>query len=240
MSRIDSPKSKALLILFEGFNTLDVNGPLEVFRKSGNAQDISVTVAAQAEITTSTEGAHMKRDIALDEALLDSLSTYDLLIVPGGRALSDTDPVQKTAADRDGLFMKLIRDFSQLPTLPGQNPRTLLVVCTGAIFVANLGIFNDLYCTTHWGIYSTLAKYLEAGAEWGQGKPGTLLESRYVDPGVNSHGVRIISTGGSMCGVDASLHIVRTRYGQDEAIHISKLLDYGWTTSHGVVFGGKF
>jgi hypothetical protein len=123
------------------------------------------------------------------------------------------------------------------------NPRVCLVhsvcsiICTGAIFAANLGVFNDTFCTTHWGVYSTVAKYLEEGAKWAQSKPGTLLESRYVDPGINSHGVRIISTGGSMCGVDASLHVVRSRYGMDEASLISKLMDYGWNPNHGAVFG---
>jgi len=54
------PKSNVLIILFQGFNTLDVNGPLEVFRKSGLSQYFKVKVAAVDDITVSDEGAQMK------------------------------------------------------------------------------------------------------------------------------------------------------------------------------------
>jgi putative intracellular protease/amidase len=60
MSRPDSPPSNALVIIFEGFNTLDANGPIEVFRKVGRGTKVPITVAAQNEITTSTEGVQMK------------------------------------------------------------------------------------------------------------------------------------------------------------------------------------
>jgi putative intracellular protease/amidase len=53
-------KSHALLLLFPGFNTLDMNGPLEVFRKSGTSDVFVVTVASETEITDSTEGVHVK------------------------------------------------------------------------------------------------------------------------------------------------------------------------------------
>lgn len=49
-----------LLIIFPGFNTLDANGPLEMFRKSGQSQIFTVTVASETEHTTSVEGCIMK------------------------------------------------------------------------------------------------------------------------------------------------------------------------------------
>lgn len=52
--------SNVLLILFPGFNTLDENGPLEVFRKSGSSNIFKVTIASETELTTSVEGAIMK------------------------------------------------------------------------------------------------------------------------------------------------------------------------------------
>lgn len=53
-------KSKALLILFPGYNTLDVNGPLEVFMKSGSTKIFDVTIASETDHTTSVEGAVMQ------------------------------------------------------------------------------------------------------------------------------------------------------------------------------------
>ncbi|KAF2200328.1 class I glutamine amidotransferase-like protein [Delitschia confertaspora ATCC 74209] len=245
------PKSNALLLLYPGFNTLDVNGPLEVFKKSGTTLYFSVTVASETDITTSAEGAHMKHDIPIDDNLLASLFSYDLLIVPGGLALSATDPVQQQAKNRESLFNRLIHTFSKLPATPGRNPRVLLSICTGAILLANLGIFNAHYCTTHWGIYSLLPAYLKAGAEWAttstsqssqnnQYQAGMLIPARFVDAGVNANGVRIISSGGISCGIDASLHVVKRRYGEEEAGETARLLDYGWRQTEGVVFGEEF
>lgn len=53
---LDSTKTQVLIILFPGFNTLDVNGPYDVFSKSGTSPYFAVTVAAETEITKSVEG----------------------------------------------------------------------------------------------------------------------------------------------------------------------------------------
>ena len=49
-----------LLVLFPGFNTLDMNGPYEVLQRSAGAAVFKVTVASETEITTSVEGVHVK------------------------------------------------------------------------------------------------------------------------------------------------------------------------------------
>ena len=56
---------KILLVLFPGFNTLDMNGPYEVLRKSKGGDLFTITVAAESEITTSCEGVHVKVRIHL-------------------------------------------------------------------------------------------------------------------------------------------------------------------------------
>jgi putative intracellular protease/amidase len=59
----DSPATNALMIIFPGFNTIDMNGPYEILRDAkfeirGDA--IGVTVASETEITTATEGTIVK------------------------------------------------------------------------------------------------------------------------------------------------------------------------------------
>jgi putative intracellular protease/amidase len=49
-----------LLVLFPGFNTLDMNGPYEVLRKTKGGDLFKITVAAESEITTSCEGVQVK------------------------------------------------------------------------------------------------------------------------------------------------------------------------------------
>ena len=70
----------------------------------------------------------------------------------------------------------------------------------------------------------------------GSDKPGTVLRTRYVDAGLNNAGVRIISSGGISCGLDASLHVVSLRVDEDEARRVADLIDYGWRKTEGCTF----
>jgi hypothetical protein len=69
-----------LLIPFPQFNTLDLNGPLEIL---GNAalpdRTFDVTVAAKYDLTIATENVIIKRHICLQEARAN-LENYDILI----------------------------------------------------------------------------------------------------------------------------------------------------------------
>lgn len=51
-----SDKVKVLLILFDGFNTIDMNGPYDILTKSGTSDHFVLEVAAEKEITKSIEG----------------------------------------------------------------------------------------------------------------------------------------------------------------------------------------
>lgn len=59
-----APKFKVLAIIFEGFNTLDLNGPLDVFTKSGLSEHFSFDIASETDITTSTENLMVKVSIS--------------------------------------------------------------------------------------------------------------------------------------------------------------------------------
>lgn len=73
-------QKRALVVVFPGFNVLDVSGPVSVLYNS----DFSVSYAAKDELTTSQESVTVKRDVSLAEAKLH-LSDYEILIVPGSR-----------------------------------------------------------------------------------------------------------------------------------------------------------
>lgn len=113
-------------------------------------------------------------------------------------------------------------------------------VCTGAAFPANLGVFNDRYCTTHWAFYERVTADLECAAVRTNGKVGTVVPARFVDSGLNAAGVRVISSGGITCSLDASLHVVKVMVSEKEAIATATLLDYSWRKTEGVVFGERF
>ncbi|KAL7760764.1 hypothetical protein ACKLNR_007299 [Fusarium oxysporum f. sp. zingiberi] len=228
---------KTLLILFPGANTLDVNGPIETLFATERGSYFNITVASETDITVTAEGVQIKRDIPLDRALIDALDKYDVLVVPGG-PFGPGSPVEAQANKKGQPFLDLIQAFSQLSPQAGGNERTLLSICTGAIYLGTLGILNGGYCTTHWASYDVLKGVNAAAAvAAANGKEaGKVLATRYVDSGHNEAGVRVISSGGISCGIDAGLHMISLYYDEDVAKRTAALLDYAWRKTEGAQF----
>lgn len=142
-----SEKVKVLLILFDGFNTIDMNGPYDILTQSGQSEHFVIDVAAEQQPTKSIEGVLIevgrdlirnsvpkskvrftaltreKRTVVLDDELIDDIHTkYDLLIVPGG----GPDAVNAQAAKLDSAFMRLISAFANTASKSGDDHRVLL------------------------------------------------------------------------------------------------------------------
>jgi len=241
-STVSAPKTQVLVILFPGFNTQDVNGPYEIFAIAGMKTHFDVTVAAHDEVTTSHEGVHIKRDVPLDETLLAKVSDYDILVVPGGVTVEEF--IANTAISYT--FVKLTEAFSRLgPRLSDdRHPRILLSICTGSLFLSALSVFTPgLFCTTHWASYDRLAKLAREAAvrtHGSESSAGVVIPARFVDSGLNADGVRIISSGGISCGIDAALYVVKMLKGDNVAIETAGLMDYAWRKTEGVVFGEQY
>lgn len=149
--------------------------------------------------------------------------------------------------------MRLIAAFSKLPPRSTGQPRVLLYVdrkklgaigaeltlsrsiCTGALFLGSLGIFNGKFCTTHWTAYDDLKERVESAASAGGENPGRVIKARFVDSGLNESKIRIVSAGGISCGIDASLYLVKLLVGEEEAISTADILDYAYRKTEGVV-----
>lgn len=147
-------------------------------------------------------------------------------------------------SDLNRLFFKVISAFATLDASSSAIPRILLSICTGALFVGTLGLFNDTkFCTSHWGVYSQLQAANIKAAGGDEEEAARVLPARFVDAGLNGAEVRIISSGGISCGMDASLHVVKIRAeelkgtgtGEKYARETAELLDYAWRKTEGVV-----
>lgn len=64
-----------------------------------------------------------------------------------------------------------------------------------------------------------------------------MIKARFVDSGLNEAKVRIISSGGISCGIDASLYLVKFLLGEEEATSTAEILDYAYRKTEGVVIG---
>jgi hypothetical protein len=106
---------EVLLLVFPGFNTLDLNGPVEVLGSSSLADKhpFNITIAAASEVTEAFEHVLIKRHISFPELLDNSasgiaISSYDIMVLPGGPA---TNVHQVVDSGGDG-FLEVIKAFT--------------------------------------------------------------------------------------------------------------------------------
>ncbi|MGW4023287.1 GlxA family transcriptional regulator [Streptomyces sp. NPDC005009] len=128
-----------LVVLFDGVQSLDVTGPVEVF--AGAEQHTPGTYRLS---TASLDGAPVRTTSGLtvvpDGALADAPEPHTLL-VPGGRGTRRTDPRLTDWLRRHG-----------------PRAERLVSVCTGAALLAGAGLLDGRRATTHWAYCDTLAR----------------------------------------------------------------------------------
>ncbi|MER6983183.1 GlxA family transcriptional regulator [Streptomyces carpinensis] len=128
-----------LVVLFDGVQSLDVTGPVEVF--SGAERHSPGTYRVR---TASLDGGPVRTSSGLtvvpDGSLTEAPAPHTLL-VPGGEGTRRPD--QRV-----------------VEWLRGNGPRAqrLVSVCTGAILLARAGLLEGRRVTTHWAYCETLAR----------------------------------------------------------------------------------
>jgi transcriptional regulator GlxA family with amidase domain len=130
------PGRDVLIIVFEGVQSLDVTGPLEVFTGAGSE--------AYRVTTASPGGAPVRTSSGLtllpDSDLL-AAPAPDTVIVPGGEGTRSTDPA---------VVDWLRRHAAQM--------RRVASVCSGAFLLAEAGLLAGRRATTHWRVCDSLAR----------------------------------------------------------------------------------
>ncbi|WEH14209.1 GlxA family transcriptional regulator [Streptomyces sp. VNUA24] len=128
-----------LVVLFDGVQSLDVTGPLEVFAGAELHTPGTYRIA-----TASLDGTPVRTSSGLtlvpDHAFAGTPAPHTLL-VPGGRGTRNPAP-------------------EIVAWLRAHGPRAtrLVSVCTGAILLAEAGLLDGRRATTHWAYCDTLAR----------------------------------------------------------------------------------
>jgi len=99
-----------------------------------------VLFAGNTEHVVTAQGASFRAHIDFAEAM-KRLAEIDVLVIPGG----GTDKMLKT---KDQPFT-IIKAFTELQKKNPARERTLMSVCTGSLFLAELGVLSGLAATTH-------------------------------------------------------------------------------------------
>lgn len=124
---------KIACLIFDGFNAMDVVGPLEGFsiaKDQGGMNYQLCIVGLEQKEYTSESGVRIVADSSIKD-----INHIDTLIIPGGEGA------------RNNELQYLLRDW--LLTML-TNSRRVISICTGAYLLASTKVLDNKKATTHW------------------------------------------------------------------------------------------
>jgi len=190
----------AQIVLFDGFDPLDVVAPYEVLAAGGMIADGALTVELVSaegvrEVPSGTGQLSLRATARLDPA------RADLIVVPGasGRLADDGDPSDAERGDTVPAFLaRSLR--TELPALlkaacdrPGL---TVATVCGGSLVLAMAGLIEGRHATTH-----------HAGLDALAGFGVVAVDARVVDDG------DLVTGAGVTSGLDLGLYLLERELG---------------------------
>ncbi|MFI5829894.1 GlxA family transcriptional regulator [Streptomyces sp. NPDC051578] len=183
-----------LVLLYDGVQSLDVTGPVEVFSGVGRFPDHAGyrirTVSPGAASVRTTSGLTLVPDGDLESARPGAGTT---LLVPGGRYTGDFDP--------------RLTDWLRAH---GGGAERVVSVCTGGLLLAEAGLLDGHRATTHWNSCERMARDYPAVTV----DPDPI----YVRDG------RVATSAGVTAGIDLALALVEEDVGRDVALLIARHL----------------
>ncbi|WP_329377173.1 GlxA family transcriptional regulator [Streptomyces sp. NBC_01351] len=183
-----------LVVLYDGVQSLDVTGPVEVFaaaaRCPGPTGYAIRTVSPGGAPVRTSSGLTLVPDGDLESARPGAGTT---LVVPGGWFTADFEP----------------RLTDWLRTYGGVAER-LVSVCTGGLLLAEAGLLDGRRATTHWYACEQMARDYPAVAV----EPDPI----YVRDGP------VATSAGVTAGIDLALALVEEDHGRDVALTIARSL----------------
>ncbi|MEU5445260.1 DJ-1/PfpI family protein [Streptomyces griseofuscus] len=208
------------IVLFDGFDPLDVIAPYEVLYAGGTATEGAVSVelaCAQGprDVISGTGGLVLRATAALDP------KRADMILVPGasGRVGEPGEVPQEEAGagewKQDEFIPVLLGRTltTELPTLLKQamdDPDvTVAAVCGGSLVLAMAGLLEDRHATTH---HMGLDLLDAAGAH--------AVSARVVDDG------DLITGAGVTSGLDLGLYLLERAAGPRIAHAVEELFAY--------------
>jgi transcriptional regulator GlxA family with amidase domain len=188
-----------LAVLFDGVQSLDLTGPIEVFTGAGHATGkpygIRTATLDGAPVRTSS-GLTLTPDTTLAgfaECLAAGQGARSTLLVPGGEGTREADP-------------RLVAWLRAYAPLAGR----LVSVCTGAFLLAGAGLLDGRRAATHWNYSERLART--------HPRIDVDEDSIYVRDG------HISTSAGVTSGIDLALALVEEDHGREAALTVARHL----------------
>jgi transcriptional regulator GlxA family with amidase domain len=198
----------AQIVLFDGFDPLDVIAPFEVLVAGSDAVGGELVVEL-----VSAEGPRPvvsgSRGLVLNATAQLDPSKPGYVIVPGASGPIDGDP------DEVATIPVLLARFGETDAVPLMrqamaNPDiTVATVCGGSLALAMAGLLEGRNAVTH-----------VLGLDVLDATGVNVVRARVVDDG------DLVTAGGVTSGLDLALHLLGRRFGPRVALAVEELFEY--------------
>ncbi|RYP72816.1 hypothetical protein DL771_004000 [Monosporascus sp. 5C6A] len=191
------------IVIFPGFQPLDVYGPLEMFFGMSFGRKISLSFIAKEAGPVSSgypphkmapgeppmDASYMVQPKVVATHTFADAPALDVLLVPGGHGNMALEDAGDTSVEDF-----VARRFSQVDYL--------LSTCTGAVFLANAGVLNGRRATTNKSTWKWAVTHGE-NITW-------VPTARWVQDG------KVWTSSGVSAGLDMTYAFLKHFYGEDD------------------------
>lgn len=192
------------IYIYNEVEVLDFAGPFEVFSTASKVKAL-INADLPKLFNVFTIGEEVTPILArgglqiLPKYPISDHPKINLLIIPGGIV---SDELEKKH------LISWIKESSNVANVTAS-------VCTGAFFLAKVGLLQSKAAITHWEDISDLGSMF----------PDIEIkrDARWVDEG------NVVTAAGISAGIDMSLHLVSRVDSMDLAIRTAKQMEYDWT-----------
>ncbi|WP_137924176.1 GlxA family transcriptional regulator [Cupriavidus sp. 2SB] len=184
------------MVVFPGFQLLDIAGPRDAFAEVAVLSD----GAQQYEMLTvgTTRGSVMSSSgltVMPDRTIFDQCPDFDTVIVPGGLGIFQVYD--------DPALSNWLRTYHK-------QSRRVAAICNGVFALGAAGLIDRRTVTTHWMDVPRLSEMF----------PRTKIEPDFI----YAKDEKIYTTAGVTAGIDLSLVFIEEDFGKGRALEVAKYL----------------
>lgn len=180
-------------VTLPGTLALDLTGPAETLRLSGEFKMHYISPLQEVELTT---GLVVSRLLPLPAILPD----HSIVVVPGvsdSETLFDTPPAQQVCE-----WLKTLKESIELGRLQ------LVCICSGSLLAGMAGLLDGYQCTSHHEVIPRLRKRVPAAFV----KDNRIfVEDRHV-----------LTSAGITAGIDLALYLITQHLGPQAALDVAR------------------
>ena len=186
-------------VLYEGFELLDMFGPLEMFTAVAPEVLQVVMIAEKKGAVKAGSMANSPMPTCIADYGFDDAPDLDLILVPGG--------IGTFAELENDKILSFLRDRAEKAQITAS-------VCSGSALLAKAGLLDGHRATSNKMFFNLAVTQSDKG-EW-------IEAARWVEDG------KFVTSSGVSAGIDMALAIIARLFGNELAETIAKGAEYIW------------